>query len=97
MFFAPTSQETVEDRKRYLEGHLVQVSCLDCLAQVLVRKQSDVHTSIQWTDEAVAACAELSRARREDDYRAVRGCSRLQDSIRSAVRAGTVETGGSVD
>ena len=48
--FAPTSAETLEDQRRYLEGHLVEVACLDCLARVRVRKQSEFHTSIQWDD-----------------------------------------------
>ena len=47
--FAPLSPETLEDRRRYLEGHLVEVACLDCLARVKVRKQSEFHTSIQWS------------------------------------------------
>jgi hypothetical protein len=95
--FAPLSPETLEDRRRYLEGHLVEVACLDCLAKVLVRKQSEFHTSIQWSAEAVSACAELSRARAEGDYRPQNSCSRLQDSIRTAVRDGALEIGGTVD
>lgn len=95
--FAPLSPETIEDRRRYLEGHLVEVACLDCLATVKVRKQSEFHTSIQWTAEAVTACAEFARARAEGDYRVKRGCGRLQDSIRAAVRDGALEVGGSVD
>lgn len=97
MFFTPTSEETLEDRRRYLEGNLAEVACLDCLARVRVRKQSEFHTSIEWSPEAVAACAELSRARADDSYRRVRSCSRLQDSIRAAVRDGALEIGGTVD
>jgi hypothetical protein len=95
--FAPLSPETLEDRRRYLEGHLVEVACLDCLAQVQVRKQSEFHTSIQWSDEAVSACAEFGRARAGGELRPQRSCSRLQDSIRAAVRDGTLEPGGTVD
>ena len=51
--FAPLSEETYEDRSRYLEGHLAEVACLDCLATVRVRKQSEFHTSIQWDAEAI--------------------------------------------
>ena len=36
--FAPLSPETLEDRRRYLDDHLAQVACLDCLAVVGVRK-----------------------------------------------------------
>ena len=95
--FAPLSPETLEDRRRYLEGHLVEVACLDCLAKVHVRKQSEFHTSVQWSTDAVSACAEFARARSEGDLRPQRGCSRLQDSIRAAVRDGVVEPGGTVD
>ena len=95
--FAPLIPETLEDRRRYLEGHLVEVACLDCLATVKVRKQSEFHTSIQWSAEAVSACAELSRARAEGDFRPQRSCGRLQDSIRTAVRDGVIEIGGTVD
>ena len=95
--FAPLDPETLEDRRRYLEGHLVEVACLDCLARVQVRKQSEFHTSIQWSADAVSACAEFARARAEGDLRPQRACGRLQDSIRRAVRDGAIELGGSVD
>ena len=95
--FAPLSPETFEDRRRYLEGHLVEVACLDCLAKVQVRKQSEFHTSIQWSTEAVSACAEFARARAEGDRRPQQACGRLQDSIRAAVRDGAIELGGTVD
>jgi hypothetical protein len=95
--FAPLDPETLEDRRRYLEGHLVEVACLDCLAAVHVRKQSEFHTSIQWSTEAVSACAEFARARAEGDLRPQRACGRLQDSIRAAVRDGAIELGGTVD
>ena len=95
--FAPLSPETLEDRRRYLEGHLVEVACLDCLAKVQVRKQSEFHTSIQWSTEAVSACAEFARARAGGDLRPQQACGRLQDSIRAAVRDGAIELGGTVD
>lgn len=95
--FAPLSPETLEDRRRYLEGHLVELACLDCLARVQVRKQSEFHTSIQWSSEAVSACAEFARARAEGDPRPQQACRRLQESISSAVREGAIELGGTVD
>jgi len=95
--FAPLSPETLEDRSRYLEGHLAEVACLDCLARVRVRKQSEFHTSIQWDDEATAHCAEFNRARGQGDIRVQRACSRLQASIDRAVREGALEIGGTVD
>jgi hypothetical protein len=95
--FAPLNDDTHEDRRRYLDGHLVDVACLDCLAEVKVRKQSEFHTSIQWNADAVTACQEFTRARAEGDTRAHRGCSRLQASIARAVQDGTLQLGGSVD
>jgi hypothetical protein len=96
--FAPLNEETFEDRRRYLEGHLVEVACLDCLATVRVRKQSEFHTSIQWSQEAVEHCAEFAKVRSSGaPYRVPEACSRLRDSIRAAVREGRIEIGGSVD
>ena len=95
--FAPLSQETLEDRSRYLEGHLVAVACLDCLATVKVRKQSEFHTSIQWDDEASAHCAEFAKAHGRGDHRVQRACTRLLASIERAARDGEIEIGGTVD
>ena len=50
--FVPTSAETLEDQRLYTAARLVEVACLDCLARVGVKKNSDHHTSIQWTAEA---------------------------------------------
>ena len=95
--FFPLDERTLEDRRRYLEGRLAEVACLDCLARVQVHKQSEFHTSIQWTAEAVAACQEFTRARAEGSIHVPRGCSRLQASIESAVRDGRLDIGGTVD
>ncbi len=95
--FAPLNPETAEDRARYLGKDLAEVACLDCLAVVRVRKQSDFHTSIQWTQEAVAHCQEFTRARAEGSHRVQNSCGRLRDSIAAAVREGRLEIGGTVD
>ncbi len=94
--FAPLSEETLEDRRRYLEGHLVPVACLDCLAEVKVRKQSEFHTSIQWTEEAVGHCHEIRR-KAESSLIAPKSCGRLKESIARAVLEGEIEIGGTVD
>jgi hypothetical protein len=95
--FAPLNPETYQDRRRYLEGHMSEVACLDCLATVRVRKASEFQTSIQWTDEAVGACAEFTRARVEGRIGLPASCGRLQSSIARAVDEGRVEVGGGVD
>ncbi len=93
--FAPTRDETLEDQRRYLEGHLAEVACLDCLATVRVRKNSEPHTSIQWTDEAVSRCTEF--ARRGAGRPVMDSCPRLKASIQAAVRDGALEVGATVD
>ncbi len=93
--FAPTREETLEDQQRYLEGHLVEVACLDCLAKVRVRKHSEPHTSIQWTRDAVAHCTEF--ARQGPQRPVAESCPRLKASIDRAVRDGVLEVGGGVD
>ena len=60
--FAPTRQETLEDQRLYTEARLVEVACLDCLARVRVKKNSDHHTAIQWNAEAQEHCQEFRRA-----------------------------------
>ncbi len=90
--FVPTSADTLEDQRLYTQARLVGVSCLDCLATVAVKKNSDHHTSIQWTDDAVRQCPEL--ARRGKAPRAAHvGCPRLAASIDAAVRDGAVPIG----
>ena len=54
--FAPTSEETLEDQRLYTQARLTEVACLDCLAKVGVKKNSEHHTSIQWDAESLAAC-----------------------------------------
>jgi hypothetical protein len=93
--FAPTREETLEDQKRYLEGQLAEVACLDCLARVQVRKNSEPHTSIQWSAEAVNQCQEF--ARRGTDRQVMESCGRLKASIEKAVQDGDLEIGATVD
>ncbi len=95
--FAPLSEETYADRRRYLDEHLAEVECLDCLARVRVRKHSEQQTSIQWSDEATGACAEFARARAEGRIGLPEGCSRMRSSIARAVAEGRVPIGEGVD
>jgi hypothetical protein len=92
--FAPTSPDTAEDQRLYTEARLVEVACLDCLAKVRVKKNSEQHTSIQWDADALAQCAEFSRAASQPGGRPIRAaCSRLRSSIDQAVRDGAIEVG----
>jgi hypothetical protein len=92
--FAPTDPETVADQRRYTEARMVEVACLDCLAKVRVKKNSEQHTAIQWDAESLAHCAEFSKAASQPEGRPVRvACSRLRSSIDQAVKDGTIEIG----
>lgn len=92
--FAPTSTETVEDQQRYTRARLAEVACLDCLARVGVKKNSEHHTSIQWDAESLAACQEFRRMASQPQGRKVYDtCSRLRSSIDRAVADGALEIG----
>jgi hypothetical protein len=92
--FAPTSDETLEDQRLYTQARLTKVACLDCLATVGVKKNSEHHTSIQWDAESLSACAEFQRMATEPGGRHVyASCSRLRSSIERAVAEGGLEIG----
>jgi hypothetical protein len=89
--FVPLSADTLEDQRLYTAARLVEVACLDCLARVGVKKNSEHHTSIQWTAEARAQCPEL--ARRPSGRESHPACPRLAASIDAAAREGQVPIG----
>ena len=92
--FTPTSPDTVEDQRLYTRARLVEVACLGCRARVGVKKNSEHHTSIQWSDEALGHCQEFARMSVEPGGRSVHtACSRLVASIEDAVRGGEVPIG----
>ena len=89
--FVPTSADTLEDQRLYTSARLVEVACLDCLARVGVKKNSEHHTSIQWTAEARAHCPELTR--RPSGRESHPACPRMAASIEAAARAGQIPIG----
>ncbi|MFL6023865.1 MAG: hypothetical protein ACJ72O_11045 [Marmoricola sp.] len=92
--YTPTSPGTREDQRLYTEARLVEVACLDCLATVKVKKNSEQHTAIQWNAESLAHCAEFAKAASQPEGRPIRvACSRLRSSIEAAVKDGTIEIG----
>jgi hypothetical protein len=92
--FVPTSEETLDDQRLYTSAQLTEVACLDCLATVRVKKNSDHHTSIQWSDEAVRACPEFTRMTGRPDGRPLQqGCPRLAASIEAGARDGSIPIG----
>ena len=92
--FAPTRPETAHDQELYLEGRLQEVACLDCLARVRVKKNSEQHTAVQWTSEALGHCQEFARLAAQPGGRPVyASCSRLMASIERAVDEGQLDVG----
>jgi len=93
-YVVPSSPDTREDQRLYTQARLVDVACLDCLAHVRVKKNSEHHTSIQWSAEAVGQCAEFGRLAGEPGGRKVyAACPRLVASIERSVRDGAVPIG----
>ena len=97
-YIVPTRPETLEDRALYTRSRLVEVTCQECQARVMVRKNSEHHTSIQWTQDAVEDCAFFTDFSRDDGGRPIHsGCPRLVASIEEAVRNGVLSVGAGVD
>lgn len=94
MVYFVVSDSTKEDQRLYTRARLQEVACLDCLAKVQVKKNSEHHTSIQWTFESVGECAEFNKAGQEPGGRRIYAtCSRLRKSIERAVDKGEIEIG----
>ena len=90
-YIVPSRAETLADRALYTRDRLVELPCLDCNARVKVRKNSEHHTSIQWTMESRAQCPELSRRTGGRDVHL--GCPRMVASIEDAAREGRIPIG----
>ena len=92
--FSTTKPETAQDQELYLEGRLQEIACLDCLARVRVKKNSEQHTAVQWTSEALSQCQEFARLAAQPGGRPVYApCSRLMASIERAVEEGQLDVG----
>ena len=91
--FVPINADTLEEQRLYTQARLAEVACLDCLATVAVKKNSEHHTSIQWCAEAVEACPVLGRRGHPGGRDGHRGCPRLLASIDAAVQDGQVPVG----
>jgi hypothetical protein len=92
--YVPTSPDTLEDQRLYTRARLVEVACLDCLARVGVKKNSEHHTSIQWTAAALDECAVFSRLSGQPGGRPVHAaCPQLAASIDAAVQRGELTVG----
>jgi hypothetical protein len=68
------------------------VGCDRCGAMVQVAKFSPQHTSVQWSQASVRACAEFTaRVSAGEQTALVDSCASLRDSIDRAVLQGSVE------
>ncbi|WP_182349007.1 hypothetical protein [Tomitella gaofuii] len=89
---AALHRATDEDRRRYMVDAMVPVACERCGTEVLVRKLTAQHTSVQWQDEPAATCPRFAEWAGTGTPTALRdGCPDLDSSIVHAVRAGRVE------
>ncbi len=76
------------------DGPMQSVTCTACAAQVLARKSSWDQTSVQWTEQAMAACNERRQTlppQERPNRNAFLGCSALKESIREAAVRGSLE------
>ncbi len=97
-YIVPSLPETLEDRELYTRGRLAEVACRQCRAKVLVRKNSEHHTSIQWNQEALRACEVFADLDQQEDGRPVHSsCPQLVASIEYAVSEGIITVGAGVD
>jgi hypothetical protein len=71
---------------------LREVACDRCAATVGVTKFSPQHTSVQWSREAVQACAEFAAREAAGELSAlIDTCASLRGSIERAVAEGRLE------
>ena len=79
---------TADERK----AEFRPVICDRCMAEVLVAKFSPQHTSVQWSQESMRACAEFTaRSAAGEQTALIASCASLRDSIDRAVLEGRVE------
>jgi hypothetical protein len=83
------SADTAADMQLYVEIGLAPVTCAQCGTEVLVKKNSVKHTSVQWTKNAVQACPEIAaQVAAGTPPGQVLGCSALKATIAEAARNG---------
>lgn len=84
-----TTPQSLAERRRYLQGGLVELACDHCGGLVWVRKHSTEQTTVQWTAAAVDGCAEFAMRRAAGKPSAlVATCGRLSACIDRALAQG---------
>jgi hypothetical protein len=84
-------EQTERDRSEYLYAGLRSLRCDRCAAQVLVKKNSHSHTSIQWLDSSDTCPEFAEHAAQGENTALLESCPFLRDSIDHAVRSGVIE------
>ena len=88
-----THDPPIREDNRLDHMPMIALACQTCGAQVLARKSSWNQTSVQWTADATARCAERLDAERislPGSRGVFLGCSALSESIADAVRCGSL-------
>ena len=81
--------ETSADKRRYVETGFAPIACASCGTRVLVRKNSEFQTSMQWTSDPLTSCVQFAAAAAAGTRPAqFVGCSALRQSIADAFAAG---------
>lgn len=82
---------TLADEHAYLTTGLVPVTCASCPTEVLVRKASQVQTSIQYQTSPARSCPEFAARVADGELSArIDTCPRLREAIERAVATGAV-------
>lgn len=85
---------TLADRADFLTARLTPVACRACGTEVLVRKNSAQHTSIQWTSDPASSCPRYAeQVARGGSTALLDTCPRLADSIAKAAAEGEIPIG----
>lgn len=94
-FGAPaTRPESLADRAEFLTGGLAPITCRRCGTEVLVKKNSPKHTSIQWTTSPASSCPIFAARVADGNCTALLdSCPELSKSIARAVADGQIKVG----
>jgi hypothetical protein len=88
-------QDTAADKRLYVEVGMVPLVCRTCGTEVLVKKNSAKHTSVQWRTDPAASCPEFAGAVERGVLSAqYLGCPRLKASIADAAASGELVVPG---
>jgi hypothetical protein len=87
-----TRAVTREEIREFLEAGLTPVGCHGCANEVLVKKNSPAHTSIQWLTDPATTCPEFTARVHAGELSArIDTCPKLRASIELAVADGSLE------